>query len=106
MPSRSRAWAACCIVSQSDWLPMMMPIAGAASVISILPFRVLVHLDYRSGARPHKRALDVGSRLVELAYSRLPPVALKLSQISLRKCAALDYRHARTSLSPPLDSCD
>src|SRR2546421_4980652 len=36
MPSRSSVCATCCIVSQSDWLPMMMPIAQPASLISLL----------------------------------------------------------------------
>src|SRR5438067_2323112 len=36
MPSRSSVCATCCIVSQSDWLPMMMPIAQLASLISFL----------------------------------------------------------------------
>src|SRR3954469_16274923 len=39
MPSRSSACAACCIVSQSDWLPMMMPTRQAASVMSLLLWR-------------------------------------------------------------------
>src|SRR5438270_12046188 len=36
MPSRSSVCATCCIVSQSDWLPMMMPIVQLASLISFL----------------------------------------------------------------------
>src|ERR1043166_3667186 len=36
MPNRSSVCATCCIVSQSDWLPMMMPIAQPASLISLL----------------------------------------------------------------------
>ena len=32
--------AACCIVSQSDWLPMMMPTARPASLIGLLPERL------------------------------------------------------------------
>src|SRR5690349_20725740 len=36
MPSRSSVCATCCIVSQSDWLPMMMPIAQLASLMSFL----------------------------------------------------------------------
>src|SRR5207237_6095459 len=36
MPSRSSVCATCCIVSQSDWLPMMMPIAQPASLMSLL----------------------------------------------------------------------
>src|SRR6266513_291138 len=36
IPSRSSVCATCCIVSQSDWLPMMMPIAQPASLISLL----------------------------------------------------------------------
>src|SRR5437762_1692373 len=36
MPSRSSVCATCCIVSQSDWLPMMMPIVQLASLVSFL----------------------------------------------------------------------
>src|SRR3981189_907498 len=36
MASRSSVCATCCIVSQSDWLPMMMPIVQLASLISFL----------------------------------------------------------------------
>src|SRR5947199_158569 len=36
MPSRSSVCATCCIVSQSDWLPMMMPIVQLASLILFL----------------------------------------------------------------------
>src|SRR5207302_8663908 len=36
MPSRSSGCETCCIVSQSDWLPMMMPIVQLASLISFL----------------------------------------------------------------------
>ena len=38
-PSRSSVSAACRIVSQSDWLPMMMPMSHRASVVMPLPFR-------------------------------------------------------------------
>src|ERR1043166_1520477 len=36
MPNRSSVCATYCIVSQSDWLPMMMPIAQLASLMSFL----------------------------------------------------------------------
>src|SRR5690349_162912 len=36
MPSRSSVCATCCIVSQSDWLPIMIPIAPPASLMSLL----------------------------------------------------------------------
>jgi hypothetical protein len=38
-PSAKSISAACTIVCQSDWLPMMMPTSGAASLaMAILPF--------------------------------------------------------------------
>src|SRR5207244_7268405 len=56
MLSRSRASEACSIVSQSDWLPMMMPTARLASLIRV-PSRMQPRgrTNIRGRRRPHKR---------------------------------------------------
>src|SRR5215813_7537317 len=55
MLSRSRALAACCIVSQSDWLPMTMPTAQPAPLIGFRPgwLRGPSYIRGRIGAHKH-----------------------------------------------------
>src|SRR5713226_7467279 len=52
MPSLSSVSAACRIVSQSDWLPMMMPTAASLSAAE--------SAHYRSGRRAGKPPRDAG----------------------------------------------
>src|ERR1700751_3205259 len=61
MLSRSRASEACSMVSQSDWLPIMMPTARPASLIRV-PSRMQPRgrTNIRDRSRPHKRPQRTG----------------------------------------------
>src|SRR5260370_612243 len=59
MPSLSSVSAACRIVSQSDWLPMMMPTAGCVSPIAA-SLSAAESAHYRSGRRAGKPPRDAG----------------------------------------------
>src|SRR3954454_1984324 len=59
--------AACCIVSQSDWLPIIMPTARPVSLIELLPCSGRDDRYYMGGIRLDKRerrgSLYRGSRI-------------------------------------------
>src|ERR1700730_1641756 len=81
MSSWSRASEACCIVSQSDWLPMMMPTTRPASLIRV-PSRM----------QPRERAYIRGAAVRTSTPADQPRRARRASSDDVWQELALDLR--------------